>query len=212
MLRLIGDIHGTNNWHQYRQITEDCEFSVQLGDMGFGGMYDMLNKHIDPLYHRFIPGNHDNYDLLPAHSFSGDWGSDEINGVKFFWIRGAKSIDWYMRIQGVSIWDNEEISWSSGQAMVKEFVKVKPDIVLSHDCPSQVHPYVISNRWKVNKSLTVQILEEAFSQHQPKIWVFGHHHVDWTGIDNNTRFICLDERSYVDVDSFGQVVHTGTQK
>jgi predicted phosphodiesterase len=202
MIRFIGDIHGTNNVHEYRQITQDCEYSVQLGDMGFRDMYAYLDRDIDPTRHRFVPGNHDNYDHLPAHALPGDWGWHVHGWEQFFYARGAYSVDHRMRILGRSLWANEQMSWSSGKAMVKEFARIKPRVMVSHDCPFPCHlAGVITNGIKMNPSLTVQILTAAFHEHKPEVWIFGHHHnIGWEKEIYGTRFICLGECSFIDVE------------
>lgn len=35
--------------------------------------------------------------------------------------------------------------------------------------------------------------------HRPKVWVFGHYHIDKDFELNGTRFICLNELSTIDV-------------
>jgi hypothetical protein len=39
-----------------------------------------------------------------------------------------------------------------------------------------------------------------FSIHKPDLWIFGHWHCDADEVIDGTRFICLNELSYVDVD------------
>lgn len=39
-----------------------------------------------------------------------------------------------------------------------------------------------------------------FEMHQPRIWLFGHWHFDFDGVIDGTRFICLGELSYRDLD------------
>jgi Icc-related predicted phosphoesterase len=36
-------------------------------------------------------------------------------------------------------------------------------------------------------------LHMMFQEHQPKLWVFGHHHQSKDVQINGTRFVCLNE-------------------
>ena len=78
---------------------------------------------------------------------------------------------------------------------------MKPEIVISHDCPASVVPEFMTNDWKLEKSFTGLVLNTMFEIHQPKTWIFGHHHNSKTVTKNGTEFICLDELSYMDIDA-----------
>jgi predicted phosphodiesterase len=211
-IRIIGDVHGHNS-HYRKLLDDDLAGSVQLGDMGFSDDYEELKEHVDPNTHRFVPGNHDNYDDLPPHAYSEDYGMEEVGGLRFFYIRGADSVDKHRRIPGVSWWDREQITWSVGYDILKAVDEHKPDIILSHDCPAdcvyigrpeepldvQRSRGVITNKSKLNLSITNQVLTAVFEQHQPKLWVFGHHHHNWTERIAETRFICLDSLCHLDI-------------
>ena len=54
-VRIIGDVHG--KYGEYLHLTDDAEYSIQLGDMGFS--YNHM-KELNPLNHTFFGGNHDN--------------------------------------------------------------------------------------------------------------------------------------------------------
>jgi len=58
MIRIFGDVHG--NIEDYVLCTKQAPSSVQLGDMGFD--YSSLNE-LDPRFHVFVGGNHDNYTM-----------------------------------------------------------------------------------------------------------------------------------------------------
>jgi hypothetical protein len=93
------------------------------------------------------------------------------------------------------------MGWESGKRMIKEFSRIKPRVVISHDCPFQCYTAgVLTNPHKINPSLTVQMLTAAFFEHQPEVWLFGHHHNNWEKEINGTHFICLDELSFIDVE------------
>src|SRR4051812_34473689 len=94
-LRIIGDVHGqvdldnlfTRNARPYFEIIAEARYSIQVGDMGAGETYDLLAANVDAGRHRFLPGNHEDYDRLPPHSL-GDFGAVAWGGVDFFFVRG----------------------------------------------------------------------------------------------------------------------------
>lgn len=72
-----------------------------------------------------------------------------------------------------------------------KYCEVRPKIVVSHDCPQSVMMQLF--RYP-EKSQTRTMLEMMFQEHQPELWIFGHHHKSKDEIINGgTRFICLSE-------------------
>lgn len=192
-IRLIGDVHG--EYHKYFSLIKKCDNSIQLGDMGFD--YSPLRSMVNSEYHRFIPGNHDNYDDLPEHSL-GDFGP--VPGVKSsFFIRGALSIDKHLRIPRISWWREEELNWRQSEECLDYYENIKPDIVLSHDCPGEVieaNPQWLNPPHPLAKKYphvhTRHLLSALFSIHQPKLWIFAHYHKSLDCKIGLTRFKCLD--------------------
>jgi predicted phosphodiesterase len=199
-MRVVGDVHGY--YKRYIELVSQVEYSVQLGDVGFN--YSSLSR-LDHTKHRFIPGNHDNYDHLPPHSLYNSMGKGYgwamVGWYQFYFIRGGYSVDWKYRLPGVSVWDNEEISWQEGYEVIQDVCQVRPEIILSHECPFVVLPDVVTNPYKLDPSRTCQILDEVYKIHKPKLWVFGHHHHNWRKTIDRTTFICLDELSYLDLET-----------
>lgn len=196
MIRLQGDIHG--HYRQYLENVKGIEYSVQLGDFGFE--YDILDN-LDPAKHKVNSGNHDNYDKITNYPhYLGDFGQLFLNGIAIFFIRGAYSVDKQWRLPGVSWWEQEELTASQGYKCIELFKQVKPNIVVSHDLPFQcVQAGCVTNTWKLTPSRTSALLSACFFEYQPKLWIGGHHHTDWTKVINSTRFICLDELSWLDI-------------
>ena len=99
-LRVIGDVHAQFNLDDlmagkptpYLGGIADAQYSVQIGDMGDEETYARLVAEVDAERHRFFPGNHEHYDNLPPHSL-GDYGTCNLGGVDFFFVRGAASAD-----------------------------------------------------------------------------------------------------------------------
>jgi len=200
-IRIIGDVHGLI-W-DYIEIIKGVDKSIQLGDMGFKNQYTfmqklMLEKEIKSVDHLFVPGNHDDYNHLPSNSL-GDFGHKKIGQHKVMWIRGALSIDKKLRTSDVDWWQAEELSYNRGQDAINLYNEILPDIVLSHNCPFKILSNLYGTAHK-EVTITGQILDTCFEAHQPKMWLFGHHHQDKTFEIGRTTFKCLDELSYVDLE------------
>ena len=189
MLRIIGDVHGCSD--EYLAIASKKEFSVQVGDMGFS--YDHLDK-LNPENHKFFPGNHEHFEKLkynPPKHYLGRFGSYELGGIKFFWIGGGYSVDKKYRVEGRDWFPEEELSFAEQKACHEMYMDIKPNFVLSHDCPESVKHFFLTNDWKLEPSNTNLMLQVFFHAHKPKFWVFGHHHVSYRVDYENTQFICL---------------------
>ena len=209
MLRVVGDVHGKIK--EYKKVIQGAKASVQVGDMGFD-----YSKLTDPYKHKFVGGNHDNYDeYYQCKSALGDYGEAELNEVRFFFVRGSWSIDSLHRVYNFQLtnhktwWYEEELCQDSLMAAIDMYEDHKPDFVITHDCPSSIKETVkprsnnILKRfgWPENISCrTQQALSVMFKLHQPKLWIFGHWHVKRDFMFNGTRFICLPELAFVNVD------------
>ena len=190
---IIGDVHG--KYKRYHEIIREKNrhpYTVQLGDFGFD--YETL-KNVDPEHHVFIGGNHDNYDKITSvPNYLGDFGHmANFNGMEFFYYRGAWSIDRSYRTIGVDWWENEQNTMDTFEKAKKLYSDIKPDIVMTHDCPLLIVPYLLPAGSKVYENLTVWALQELFNIHKPKYWFFGHYHVSWNKNIDGTEFRCLNE-------------------
>jgi len=195
-LRLIGDCHGLYN--SYHNLIKKPQYSIQLGDFGFE--YDTL-KNVDPTRHKILGGNHDNYDVIQnCPNYLGDFGTINLDGLDIFFIRDAYSVDKQYRIPGVSWWPQEELSYTQCLACIDLYDQVRPDLVISHDCPEICKEYgILTNPDKIIKTSTGTLLQELLYLHSPRKWYFCHHHKDWWQFINNTDFRCLNELSYEDI-------------
>jgi 3',5'-cyclic AMP phosphodiesterase CpdA len=196
-LRLIGDVHGKIS--DYLNITNDIEYSIQIGDLGFD--YSGLEA-LNPLKHKVLAGNHDNYAkngnvfINQTPHFLGDYGVHTVPGIgSFFFVRGGRSIDRNMRIEGHSWWPDEELSYSEAFKALDLYNETKPNLVLSHECPASVIDFMSDNelRSTIKPSLTANLLDNMFQSHQPRMWFFGHHHKHFSTVINRTYFHCLQE-------------------
>ena len=193
MITLIGDVHGKyKRYHEIIREKDRHSHSIQIGDFGFD--YETL-RNVDPKNHVFIGGNHDNYDKVNSvPNYLGDYGYvNDFNGIDFFFFRGAYSIDRQYRTIGVDWWEQEQLK-------IEDFIKarelyrdIKPDLVLTHDCPQSLYSYLLPPGAKIYENITSWALEELFNIHQPKFWRFGHFHNSWRKVVNGTDFRCLNE-------------------
>jgi hypothetical protein len=202
LTRIIGDIHG--KYFDYRMALKGCERSVQVGDFGIGFFKDhwhnMVNENMlaEPT-HRFIRGNHD--DPAKCYEMRGfiDDGTFE-DGV--FYVGGAWSIDQAYRIEGVSWWPEEELSYEQLQDVIDTYRIIKPRVMITHDCPTSIAWEMFVSRWnsKHIKTRTGEALQQMFEYHQPEEWYFGHWHETRDLTLFGTKFQCIGELDYVDVE------------
>ena len=189
---IIGDVHG--KYERYHKIVRQADYypyTVQLGDFGFN--YETL-KNVDSTKHLIIPGNHDNYNMCYRYPhFLGDYGYTKLNGVEFFYYRGAYSIDRQYRTIGIDYWSNEENNIETFMKARELYGDIKPDIFLAHDCPDFMVPYYIGPHARRYENITGWALGELYNIHQPKLFLHGHYHQSKTTIYGDTKFICLDE-------------------
>lgn len=185
MITFVGDVHG--KFSEFSKILQTEKNVVQVGDLGVGfRSHDALL----PYDFRFIHGNHDNPDL--CYNLPGFLGRFGYQTGKFFFVSGAYSIDQKYRHIGVDWWANEELGYSEGLLCLELYDAVRPEIVVSHDCPINIYRLLLSHHAGDN-TRTNNLLQAMFEVHQPKVWIFGHHHtslkIDYFG----TKFICLAE-------------------
>ena len=191
-MRYIGDVHG--NMGNYLAITDGCANSTQVGDFGMG----FVEVPEIPLNHRFIRGNHDNPALCKT---SPNWIPDATVEGDAFYCGGAYSIDWSSRTKDVDAWVDEELSYSAFNDAINIYEKAKPRIVISHDAPDAITTEMFMGDMRYGKfnTRTGLAFQTMLDIHQPELWIFGHWHIDMVKKINHTRFICLDEFSFIDI-------------
>lgn len=192
MITLIGDIHGKyRRLHEIIREKDRYPYIVQLGDFGFD--FSTLDNVSSDNF-KIVGGNHDNYDkIINIPHYLGDFGYTSLNGINFFYYRGAYSIDRQYRTVGIDWWENEQLSIDQFMKARELYREVKPDIVLTHDCPEEIVPYLLPSGSKIYQNMTSWALNELFNIHQPKIWRFGHFHKSWKMTVGTTDFRCLNE-------------------
>jgi predicted phosphodiesterase len=192
MLTIIGDVHGKyKNYHEIIQKKDCYPYTVQLGDFGFN--YEIL-KDVDPQCHKIVAGNHDNYDqIINFPHYLGDYGLFKLGDVEFFFYRGAYSIDHKTRTIGIDWWQNEQLSIDEFNKAMELYANIKPNIVITHDCPSSMVTTMLRPDQRVYQNMTGWALNELLHIHQPDIWIHGHYHVSKKTTYGKTKFICLNE-------------------
>jgi hypothetical protein len=193
-IRFVGDVHGKIG--EYLAICSECKESVQVGDMGLGfkGVY---LPHDEIMNHRFIRGNHDDPNACAVHPYWIPDGSyDYEKGIMY--IGGAWSIDHAYRIEGVSWWRDEEVSTERLYEMIDFAERVKPKIMITHDFPEGVITELFFNT--PIRTRTQSALEMIRQVIKPELWIGGHWHFSVDKVIDGTRFICLNELQYIDLE------------
>jgi hypothetical protein len=202
-IQLVGDVHGEFSRFQ-KLINSFKGLTIQLGDLGIGFIHKYVNPAfcIDPNapYYLtkvtdfqcnreqmvFIRGNHDNVKMCrDHHNYLGEFGVFK----DIFYVSGGWSIDRAWRKEGLDWWADEELSMEQSYKALEMYAQVKPEIVISHDCPSSILALIHS---QVIETRTGQLLESMLKEHRPKQWYFAHHHKGWQGDIEGTHFRCLD--------------------
>jgi predicted phosphodiesterase len=198
MITVIGDVHGKyKRYHEIIRETERHPYTVQLGDFGFdyGTVFN-----VDDEKHKIIGGNHDHYGrIIHIPHYLGDFGYSCLNGVSFFYYRGAYSIDQKYRTVGIDWWPEEQVNVEGFMKARELYRATKPDIVITHDCPESISPYLLNPGAQIFQNQTGYFLQEFFNIHQPKMWLFGHYHRSWKMNINGTDFQCLNELEHTKI-------------
>lgn len=192
-LVVIGDVHGKINkyWEILQKIGSNQK-TIQVGDFGFKKEHLWHLNNVDSATHQINFGNHDDYTFLnESHSLS-DWSYQPK--AKLMTVRGACSIDKSYRIENLDWWSNEELSYKEMQNVIDFYNFNKPKVMITHDCPDYIRRYLFGIK---DKSITSNGLQEMLENHQPELWVFGHHHKSIDKVINGTRFVCLNELEYL---------------
>jgi predicted phosphodiesterase len=200
IIRFIGDIHGKTR--EYNALASEATCSIQLGDFGMG-FPGVTNQQLKSENHGFIRGNHDNPAVCKQER---NWIADGsmFNGV--FCVGGADSIDKDQRTIGIDWWADEQLSYQELSKIIDIYDQIRPDYVATHDCPVEMFTWLLTalNRPKFKDfTRTSQALQTMFEIHQPKLWMYGHHHYTIQHKIGRTLFICLDELAYCDIEVGG---------
>jgi len=185
----IGDVHG--KLEQYFKLINNAKKSFCVGDLGFKKQWDKLNP--DYTQHKVVMGNHDYHPYRNTHPRSaGNWSF--ADGI--FTVAGADSIDRVYRTEGVDWFANEELNYAEQLEAFDAYVANKPDVVISHDAPQSIVTLLFGYQ---TKSQTRTMLQSMFIEHEPRLWIFGHHHKSKRVKINRTEFVCLNELEIIEI-------------
>ena len=155
----------------------------------------------------FIDGNHENFDLLSQYPIS-EWNGGKvqfidksiihlmrgqvynIEGLKFFTMGGAASIDKYRRVEGVSWWAGELPSQEEFDEAMNNIEKnnYNVDYVLTHTTSKNNMELMGSIKENIQLNSFFDLLEKELKY---KHWYFGHFHIDETF---NKKHTCLYDK------------------
>lgn len=214
LTRLIGDIHGMFNDYQVYSIGDFAGPTIQVGDFGIGfGQSDYWHENVNAFHadgtHRFIRGNHDNPTVC-REQMVGCINDGNIEDDVMF-IGGAWSIDnpvappgWYRRTAGVDWWFDEECSDERFEQMFEAYDFYRPRVMITHDCPASISYKMFWGSGfltgPVYPNRTSAWFDRFYQHHQPEEWYFGHWHKTMTHQEGKTKFQCIGELDYVDVE------------
>ena len=199
MIYITGDTHGNVDFGKLvtyfhdKYVTEN-DYLIILGDVAvvwsevdnFIFEYDSLGPTII-----YIDGNHENFELLnqfPIMKYRGAKCHQitkkiyhvirgeilNVDGLSFFCMGGATSIDKYLRQNRISWWEEENISNKDILNGLNNLDKVnyRVDYVLTHCAPSSI----VKKMFGYQIDSNTEILEKFKSQIECKYWFFGHYH------------------------------------
>lgn len=160
---------------------------IQLGDFGYKEEYEWLTKNCDPNKVKITAGNHDYY---PARNLPHMLGNYAYVDDLIFTVRGADSRDKRFLQEGWTWFVEEQLNYREGLEAYDAYRVAKPTFMVTHEAPSIVKKEVFGYD---DKTITDQLLQGMFEEHQPTIWIHGHHHRAHETMIDGTLFICLPE-------------------
>lgn len=202
-IRFIGDVHGrTGKYYDIVSNMDTDQKSIQIGDFGMGFISKIEANTVFPSeQHLFIRGNHDNPKICREHP---NWIPDGTIEDKMMFIGGGYSIDHYYRVPGIDWWPDEELDDFEFENLLTAYEVVQPEVMITHECPSVIatklfDPCKYNLQGMVLPDRTSVWFDRFWQIHKPKVWIFGHYHQRRDQNIHGTRFICLEELGYIDL-------------
>lgn len=198
MVRIIWDIHWATD--KYLGIIKYSDESIQVGDFWFKKQHRWHERNVDAKFHKVLFWNHDDTRFLNKDHSLWDFGHRQLpSWFKFFVIRWAECapMDKAARIEWKDYFRDEELSIPQGNECVEMFREIKPDVVITHECPEFLIPYL--KEWDSYSNRTTQLLQACFESHKPKLWIHWHHHVNYIGDHSWCRFVTLWINKFLDI-------------
>ncbi len=238
----------TKNFPEQKNLTKS-DVLIQLGDFGWVWYPLGENKEqeywLDWLTEKnytlaVVLGNHENYNIIEALPIEKKWGNEvralkrskgsiyflkrggvyTINDKKILAIGGAESIDRASRIENVSWWKQERLTFQETESCLNEIEMhgKSYDYVLTHTCPAKFVNRFTNNMSKAKCSVA-NFLDHIDDVVECIEWHFGHFHGDKgihdgkyrchyenspfeLGVDEKTNIEVLTKDDIVDVSYF----------
>ncbi|WP_160680754.1 metallophosphoesterase [Clostridium sp. C8-1-8] len=207
MIYITGDTHIPNNIQRLdvssfkaQEKMSKNDYIIICGD--FGGVWDGSSEEIQWLQlieektftTLFVDGNHENFDLLNKYEIK-EWNGGKvhfinesiihlmrgqvytIDGLKFFTMGGAESIDKYLRKEGETWWKEELPSKEEYEEALDNLSKSnwKVDYVITHTASREIIKELtyLEECNELNSFFNILDKELQFRR-----WYFGHFHKD----------------------------------
>ena len=162
----------------------------------------------------FIDGNHENFDRIEQYPIE-EWNGGKvhrindqvlhlgrgelftIDGLSFFTLGGARSVDRGLRVAHKTWWEQEVPTQEELAYALDKFNNNKNRInyVLTHEAPFDVIPLMVTPVYQEPDYIFPQFLSCLYREIREfdnfKQWVFGHYHQD-RSLDSRTRVIYND--------------------
>lgn len=217
MIYVTGDTHipidigklNTSNFPQQKTMTKN-DYVIICGDFGgiwSGGKDDaywLKWLKEKPFTTLFVDGNHENFNLLNQYPVT-EWNGGlvhvindsiihlmrgqvfTIDGLKFFTMGGALSIDKARRKEGVSWWKEELPTHQEFETALDNLEKHSwtVDYVLSHTTSLRNMEEMVYIKESTSLNTFFERLEERLVFNH---WFFGHFHTDRT---LREKYTCL---------------------
>lgn len=212
---ILGDVHGC--WSHMNTVIADAikqhpdiTHIVQVGDFGYGWpgikpfkaskgfLTDEEMAVYDAAVKLWIDGNHENHDRLDADhgAWQPDWSHMKrgsvltVDGYCLLFHGGATSADKQRRIEGVSWWRQESISYGKTRELLSE-LEGPIHAVFSHEHPAAI-PYS-DERYGPDDLIGMadkRALDAIRLHVRPEFWFFGHHHKGDQGTVEGMEWVC----------------------
>lgn len=226
MIYLIGDVHG--EFRAIKQWLETTakkgDTLIQVGDFGCGFIHPLRIKSLGGQFKDkgcellVIRGNHDDPSFFEKEqkidgiTFLPDYTKKKIEGETFLFVGGAISVDRCYRTEGFDWWRGEPFSLNEKALYFPNDLDINR--VITHSCPSISLPVpktggIVDAFSKVDPSLRrelnreqdliQQLWEKVSLRNKIKTWHFGHFHVSFEQMVNDTKFQCLNINEVIEL-------------
>lgn len=213
-LLILGDTHGC--WADLNIVIAralrkhpDITGFIQVGDWGYAfpgtKPFEFMDIYMEdellalarsiPFY--WLDGNHENFDVLekdqgawqPGIKYMPRGSTLDFDGTAAMFFGGAASHDRAYRIEGLSWWPQEFITYKQTMDALEH--KGQIDVLFSHEHPASFpysdKRYGPDDIFGIAEKNALEAIREKF---KPKWSFFGHHHAFSRGETNGTKWAC----------------------